>query len=135
MAALLLDDRAVTRSTHLVTFSTHRRRFVLRGDGRDVAARALSRLPDRCPGVAIDCAVFLPDRVYAIVRLPTIAALPLLVQTYKAETTRALKKRIGVDRVWEKGYEHRVIADEAELISIRAMLRVTTINAETAEST
>lgn len=123
MAALLLDAPAMTRSTHLVTLSTHRRRFVLRGDGRDVASRALLRLPDRCPGVAVDCAVFLPDRVYAIVRVPTIAALPQLVQTYKADTTRALKKRITVDRVWEKGYEHRVIADEAELISVRATLR------------
>jgi hypothetical protein len=110
-------------STHLLTLSTHRRRFVLRGDGRDIAAQALTILPRRFPGLAVDCAVFTPDRVYAIVRLARPTPLAPLVQAYKAATTRSIKSRIAIDRVWEKGYEHRPIRDEAELIAVRAMLR------------
>ncbi len=113
----------MSHSAHLVTLSTHRRRFVLRGDGRDAASRALGVLPRLCPGLSIDCAVFAPDRVYAIVRLPNASSLTSLVQAYKTEATRAIKTRVSIDRVWEKGFEHRVIRDEAELIAIRAMLK------------
>ena len=129
MAVLLLDDRAMTRPAFLVTLSTHRRRFVLVGDRREVASRALSQLQVDCPGMAVDCAVFLPDRVYAIFRLPHGDALPSIVQSYKAQTTRSLKKAAAVDRVWQKGYERRAIADEAELISVRAMLRAYEVRA------
>jgi REP element-mobilizing transposase RayT len=108
---------------HLLTLSTHRRRFLLRGDGRDAAVGALALLPRRCPGLAIDCAVFMPDRVYAIVRLPNVSALSSLVQVYKAAATRRIKLSVAIDRVWEKGFEHRVIRDEAELIAVRAMIK------------
>ncbi|HZT76239.1 MAG TPA: transposase [Vicinamibacterales bacterium] len=110
-------------SNHLLTLSTHRRRFVLRGDSRDIASRALADLPRRWPGLDVDCAVFMPDRLFAIVRLPNPTALGSLVQTYKAETTRSIRTKVAIDRVWQKGYEHRVIRDEAELIAVRAQLR------------
>jgi len=119
----LLRVGAMLVAAHLLTLSTHRRRFVLRGKGRDAAAGALALLPRRCPGLAVDCAVFMPDRVYAIVRLPNASALSSLVQVYKAAATRRIKATAAIDRVWEKGFEHRVIRDEAELIAVRAALR------------
>jgi hypothetical protein len=119
----LADGAAVPPTAHLVTLSTHRRRFVLRGDGHDIVSEALMLLPHRHPGLEVDCALVLPDRLFAIVRLPNASALTPLVQAYKASTTRTLKMRIAIDRVWEKGFEHREIRDEAELIAVRAMLR------------
>jgi len=113
----------MSTSTHLVTLSTHRRRFILYGDSRDIASNMLTALPRRWQGLDVDCAVFTPDRLFAIVRLPNPASLSSLVQTYKAATTRTIKTRVSIDRVWERGYEHRVIRDEAELIAVRAMLR------------
>jgi REP element-mobilizing transposase RayT len=111
-------------AAHLLTLSTHRRRFVLRGDSREIAWRALTTLlPRRCPGLAVDCAVVMPDRLYAIVRLPKPVALTPLVQAYKAATTRTIKAVAAVDRVWQKGFEHREIRDEAELIAVRALIK------------
>ena len=123
MAALLLFGGAMPRSTHLLTLSTHRRRFILRGDSRDIASAVLTELPRRWQGVDVDCAVFTPDRLFAIVRLPNATSLSSLVQSYKAATTRTIKTRVSIDRVWERGFEHRVIRDEAELVAVRAMLR------------
>jgi REP element-mobilizing transposase RayT len=123
MAALLLGVGGMPLSAHLLTLSTHRRRFVLRGDGRAAAAAAFALLPRRCPGFALDCAIVLPDRVYAIVRLPNGSALSSLVQAYKTAATRRIKSTVAIDHVWEKGYAHRVIRDEAELIAVRAALR------------
>jgi REP element-mobilizing transposase RayT len=110
-------------SIYLVTLSTHRRRFVLLGERRDIAAHALGVLPRRCPGLAVDCAVVTPDRVFAIVRVPKAVALTPIVQAYKAATTRMLKAIVAIDHVWDKGYQHRAIRDEAELISVRALLK------------
>ena len=123
MAALLLVAAAMPTSTHLLTLSTHRRRFILCGDSREIASTVLTQLPRRWHGLDVDCAVFMPDRVFAIVRLANPLSLSSLVQSYKAEATRAIKTRVTIDRVWEKGFEHRVIRDEAELVAVRAMLR------------
>jgi REP-associated tyrosine transposase len=113
-------------TAHLVTISTHRRRFLLLGDRRDAAHHELASLPRRCPGVALECSVFLPDRVHAIVRLTNCqATLAAIVQTYKTATTRTIKGMMTIDRVWERGFEHRPIRDEAELIAVRSFLRET----------
>jgi hypothetical protein len=97
---------------------------VLRGHSRDIASRALADvLPRRCPGLSVDCAVVTPDRLYAIVRLPQPMSLSPLVQAYKAATTPTIKTAAAVDRVWQKGFEHREIRDEAELIAIRALIK------------
>jgi REP element-mobilizing transposase RayT len=109
---------------HLLTLSTHRRRFVLRGDCRAIASRAFTDvLLPRCPGLSVECAVVMPDRVYAIVRLPQPMSLSPLVQAYKAATTPTIKIAAAVDRVWQKGFEHREIRDEAELIATRALIK------------
>ena len=109
---------------YLLTLCTHRRRFVLRGDSRDIAWRALTDvLQRRCPGLSVDCAVVMPDRLYAIVRLPQPVSLSPLVQAYKAATTPAIKTAAAVDRVWERGFERREIRDEAELIATRALIK------------
>ena len=123
LAALLLSAAAMRTSTHLLTLSTHRRRFILCGDSRDIASAMLTALPRRWHGLDVDCAVFTPDQVFAIVRLPNASALSAVVQSYKAATTKGIRTRLTIDRVWEKGFVHRPIRDEAELIAVRAMLR------------
>jgi REP element-mobilizing transposase RayT len=111
-------------TAHFVTLSTHRRRFVLRGEPRAIAHRELAALPCRCPGTAVDCAVFLPDRLHAILRLTDEAAtVAAIVQSYKAMTTKTIKAVLPVDRVWDRGFAHYVIRDEADLIAVRAALR------------
>lgn len=126
MAALLLAPaRSVPPTAHLVTIATHRRRFVLLGDPRAIAGRELGALSQRCPGMAIDCAVFLPDRVHAILRLTggPSSDLGAIVQSYKAATTKTIKSVLAIERVWDRGFEHRIIRDEAELIAVRAFLK------------
>lgn len=110
-------------STHLLTLSTHRHRFILCGDNRDIASAVLTELPRRWRGLDVDCAVVTPDRVFAIVRVPRPSVLTSLVQAYKTATTRTIKTRVSIDRVWERGFDHREIRDEAELIAIRAMIK------------
>ena len=111
-------------TAHLVTLATHRRRFVLLGDPREIAGRELGALGRRCRGIAVDCAVFMPDRLHAILRLSDCpSTIPAIVQAYKAVTTKTIKSVLTIDRVWERGFEHRVIRDEAELIAVRALLK------------
>ena len=124
LAALLLRAAVMPSTAHLVTLSTHRRRFVLCGDPRAIADRELATLPRRWPGIAIDCAVFTPDRLQAIVRLTNCpASLAAIVRSYKSATTKTIKSVLSIDRVWERGFEHYAIRDEADLIAVRAFLR------------
>ncbi len=124
MVPLLLDSTRMAPTAHLVTLATHRRRFVLLGDPRAIADRELGALGRRCQGIAVDCAVFMPDRLHAILRLTDCpSTIPAIVQAYKAATTKTIKSVLAIDRVWERGFEHRAIRDEAELIAVRALLK------------
>jgi putative transposase len=86
-------------------------------------------LPQRFPGITLDRFVIMPDHLHFIIwinaHVPSSPTLPQIVGAYKSLSAVAWLrhlKEIGSEvsgRIWQKGYDDRIIRDEEELERIR----------------
>jgi putative transposase len=84
-------------------------------------------LPERCPDVAVDVGIVMPDHVHGILVIGDGSlSLPEVVRTFKSRTTWLYShgvKEQGWPRyhgvLWQRGYFDRVVRDEVELQRFR----------------
>jgi len=94
-------------------------------------------LPQRFPGINLDCFVIMPDHVHFIVwinaRIPSSPTLPQIVGAYKSLSAVAWLRHLketrsdANGRIWQKGYDDRIIRDKQELERTRRYIQNNTI--------
>jgi putative transposase len=120
----LRDFDDSSSGAYFITICTHRRLFLLTGPGLEIARRELMALRDRFAGLSLDCHVFMPDHLYAIVQSSDCSSpLSTIVQSYKSMTTREIKRVVPCDRVWQRGFHDRIVRDEPELAALREYIQ------------
>ena len=109
---------------YFVTICTHRRQMLLAGECFDIANGELDALSRRFHGVTLHCGNVLPDHLHAIFILSECdATLSAIMQAYKSITTREIRKRIVIERVWQRGFHDRIIRDERDLAELTEYVR------------
>lgn len=92
--------------------------------GLEIAQHEFAAFPDRFAGLSLDCRTFMQDHLHAIVQLSDCSfTLSAIVQAYTSITTRAIKKAIGCDRVWQRGFYDRIVRDEPDLAFLREYIQ------------
>jgi len=86
-------------------------------------------LPKRFPGISLDRFVIMPDHVHFIIwidaNVPSSPTLPQIVGAYKSLCAGAWLRHIKEmgsqisGRIWQKGYNERIIRDKQELEKVR----------------
>lgn len=96
----------------------------------EIAERQWASVPRRFRGVELDAHVVMPNHVHGLIVLGQSplrgadsqeALVPLweVVRTFKAATSRLIRKAGEQSFGWQRGYHDRIVRDELELAKIR----------------
>jgi REP element-mobilizing transposase RayT len=111
---------------YFVTIRTYQRQPCLKLPAlEEILKQQWHELPQRFPGISLDQFVVMPDHVHFIVwinaHIPSSPTLPQIVGAYKSLCAvawlRHLKEAGSEEsgRIWQRGYNDRIIRDKEEL--------------------
>lgn len=89
-----------------------------------VVERAIREIPNRYPGVEVDCYVIMPDHVHLILAIHQTGpdgrqvAAPTAISTVIQQLKRAVSRAIGVS-IWQKSYYDHIIRNCSDLEETR----------------